>query len=333
MDKILRNASLDVALLMQELNERPADSIQLDKESEAFLMRVSAGHVTVPEEIQEGLEPLLAALPDDGLGLRAGARVSISDFDAFGYALLSSRNMRSVHDLILAYRKILRTLHGVSFRYGKKHFRCEVSDLLVSGRSARFFIECWLQTHFRFTRLFLDKEWPFERVSLAFPEPPYAHAYREEFGCPVDFNAETTGYEASSELLDLPFLFTNDEVRRFCEERCVTLLKAMNAEEKTVARVRTALLRQPGWFPKSDEMAKSLGLSPRTFRRRLNAENSSYQAVLESVRKELAAEYLKFTHLTVEDIAYRLGFIEANSFYKAFRRWYGTSPKSYAKTS
>ena len=331
MTKILRNVSLDVTLLLRELKSGPAQPVTLGAEAEEFLMMVSAGHIIEPTDIQNGLEPVLAALPDDGLGLRAGARVSIGDFGAFGHALLSSRNLRSVHDLILAYRKILRTLHGISFRYGKKHFHCEVSDLAVDGRSARFFIECWLQTHFRFTRLFLDEEWPFERISLAYPEPPYAHAYSKEFGCPVMFNAETTGYQASSELLNRPFLFTNDEVRRFCEARCEALLKAMNAEEKTVTRVRTALLRQPGWFPKSDEMAQTIGLSPRTFRRRLNAENSSYQAVLESVRKELAAEYLNSTHLTVEDIAHRLGFVEANSFYKAFRRWYGTSPKSFAQ--
>lgn len=329
MSTILPNSILEISYLFTELESRGIDLQKLGGVGAALEGLMSSSGSPDAESIQQRLEAVLELLPDDGLGLCAGSRETIADYGAFGHAMLSSKNLRAVHDFVLRYRKILQMVYGVRFSYGAHRFQAQMTDLRVSGRSARFFSECWLQTHFRFTQLLVNEPRPFKSVTVAYAPPPYAHAYRSAFGCAVEFGAEFTGYEASSTLLDRGLSFANDEVRTFCEARCDELLLVMEAGEDTVTRVRRALMRRPGWFPGADEMAKCLGLSPRTFRRRLREEHSSYHVVVETVRKELAADFLRNTHLTVEDIAHRLGYVEANSFYKAFRRWYGTSPKAF----
>ncbi len=79
-------------------------------------------------------------------------------------------------------------------------------------------------------------------------------------------------------------------------------------------------------------VARALGVSPRTLRRRLTESGTSYQALFDEVRAERAAVLLTRRALPVEQVADRLGFAEAASFIHAFRRWYGTTPSSYARS-
>jgi AraC-like DNA-binding protein len=80
-----------------------------------------------------------------------------------------------------------------------------------------------------------------------------------------------------------------------------------------------------------DSVARQLVMSPRTLRRRLEAEGTSYRALVDEVRQALAEEMLATGALTVEDVAIRLGYAEASSFIYAFKRWKGTTPAAYAR--
>ena len=73
-------------------------------------------------------------------------------------------------------------------------------------------------------------------------------------------------------------------------------------------------------------VAAALGVSDRTLRRRLAADGTSYQRLLDDVRESLAVELLGTGRLRVQDVAVRLGYAEASSFILAFRRWTGRTP-------
>ena len=83
----------------------------------------------------------------------------------------------------------------------------------------------------------------------------------------------------------------------------------------------------------SDSVAKSLSLSKRTFERRLLQEGTSYRQLLEQTRAEMALDYLTSTEYTVTEISYLLGFQEPNSFFRAFKRWYGQAPSAYRQSA
>jgi len=67
-------------------------------------------------------------------------------------------------------------------------------------------------------------------------------------------------------------------------------------------------------------------LSPRTLRRKLEAQGTSYKGLLDSVRRELSRYYVQRTEESFERVARKLGFSEPSTFYRAFKRWYGTTP-------
>jgi AraC-like DNA-binding protein len=75
-----------------------------------------------------------------------------------------------------------------------------------------------------------------------------------------------------------------------------------------------------------DKLAADLRLSPRTLQRRLVEQGTSYQALLDDVRRETARRLLSATDLDPGEIAFLLGFAELNSFTRAFRGWEGTTP-------
>lgn len=72
-------------------------------------------------------------------------------------------------------------------------------------------------------------------------------------------------------------------------------------------------------------------MEPRTLRRRLEAQGTSYREILAGVRQGLAIEYLRKTRMTTEDIASRLGYSDAANFRHAFLRWTGKTPHEYRR--
>ena len=81
-----------------------------------------------------------------------------------------------------------------------------------------------------------------------------------------------------------------------------------------------------GRRPDVREVAKDLLQSPRTMQRRLAADGTTFQDVLEEARNELAQHYLLHSPLELTEVAYLLGYEDANSFFRAFRSWQGVSP-------
>jgi AraC-like DNA-binding protein len=83
--------------------------------------------------------------------------------------------------------------------------------------------------------------------------------------------------------------------------------------------------------PDLAEIAANQHISPRTLIRRLKRGNTSYQAILEDVRKTMAVDYLLHSGMSVASIAYRLGYQDPSNFGRAFRSWFGVPPGKYRK--
>jgi AraC-like DNA-binding protein len=78
-------------------------------------------------------------------------------------------------------------------------------------------------------------------------------------------------------------------------------------------------------------VAAKLSIGTRTLRRRLKALGTSYQKVLDDVKKQLAMEYLQTTTLSVQEISDLLGYSEVTNFRRAFVKWADVSPYQYRK--
>jgi AraC-like DNA-binding protein len=82
-----------------------------------------------------------------------------------------------------------------------------------------------------------------------------------------------------------------------------------------------------------EHIAAEIGLEPRTLQRRLKAQDSSFQALMDEVRLARARYLLEKTSLSITDVALELGYAEASVFIRAFKRLTGASPKQYRKAA
>jgi AraC-like DNA-binding protein len=124
-----------------------------------------------------------------------------------------------------------------------------------------------------------------------------------------------------------PFLTSNEPLWQAFEPGLRRRLADLDAPASTAERIRAALLEAlPSGQASIDTVARKLSVSKRTLQRRIEAEGTSYQQILDDTRTQLAYHYLENTALTIGEIAFLLGYTEPNSFYRAFRVWTGSTP-------
>lgn len=98
---------------------------------------------------------------------------------------------------------------------------------------------------------------------------------------------------------------------------------------RTTDRVLEILLGGDLSRLRADSVAESLGMSSTTLRRRLRADHTCYQFLLDRARQYRCERLLRSMWLPGKCLADELGYLEVNSFYRAFRRWTGLSYSEY----
>ena len=99
-----------------------------------------------------------------------------------------------------------------------------------------------------------------------------------------------------------------------------------------VRKIFAIALVQQSRVPDTLQIARQLGLSPATLKRRLNEEGTSVRQLKESCRHELALDLLQNRSLTLAEIASRLGFSDTTTFSRAFKSWTGRVPSTMRRS-
>lgn len=167
-------------------------------------------------------------------------------------------------------------------------------------------------------------------LSVHIPHEPLGDVedYRHYFGCRPVFGERAMGFTIRSADLTRPLqrdTLAHDAVVQYL--RTVT-----SAEPRTIASVRT-LVRQllPSGRVTLDLIAAQLGLHPKALQRRLAADGTSFAAVVDEVRRELAERYLRDTRITLSHLARELGYAEQSVLTRSCHRWFGRGPAAYRK--
>jgi AraC-like DNA-binding protein len=165
----------------------------------------------------------------------------------------------------------------------------------------------------------------FQRTRPADEEP-----YRRYFGGKLRWGAPRNELIVPAALLALPLPKADPHMLAFFEKEAQALLARLPEDQPIGEAVRRSIVAAlPTGTPSLGDVARVLELSERTLRRRLAEEKTTFQALLEGCRSELAGRYLERKDLALPEIAFLLGFSEPSPFYRAFRRWFGQSPEAY----
>ena len=80
-----------------------------------------------------------------------------------------------------------------------------------------------------------------------------------------------------------------------------------------------------------ENVAEEFGISGRTLQRNLSAENTSFNQMVKDIQKMMTFNYLEAKELSIDEIAYLVGYTETSSFYRAFKKWTGKTVSQYQK--
>jgi len=177
----------------------------------------------------------------------------------------------------------------------------------------------------------LDPNFKVKHVYFKHPKPTNAQAFDDLFKAPISYEQPSDRLEFDREVLTAPLITANPELAQVNEQILKNLLESAN-QNQIITEIQLHILDQiKQGEPSQEDIAKSLHLSARQLRRKLQQSGTSYAQLLQDTRHDLAKKYLLQGSLTVCEIAQLLGFNDQSNFSKAFKRWQGSSPASYRK--
>lgn len=161
------------------------------------------------------------------------------------------------------------------------------------------------------------------------PLPLHEARYRQAFGLLPRFGERANRFLLSQDDLLAPIPTHNPELLALHEKLVESELDQLG-QAGVGARVRHEIARLlPQGEPRREEVAAVLGLTDRTLQRRLQAESTSYQQLLDDTRRELARQYLGEPRHSLAEVADLLGFVDQSNLFRACRRWFGMPPGQY----
>ena len=277
------------------------------------------------------LSNMLQLMADHGFWLDTRRTVAISDYGLLGYAMMSSATLEQAIQIAVRYHRMAGAMFELTFLVQGDEAVLRVEHLLPTGDVAQLVVEELFQSMAPLISLLIGTDHRPSSIRLNYASQVPLARYRAAFDCAVEFNQPFCEYRFDAAFLALPLAEADADTARICEESCRSLLDQMVIQEDIVSRISHQILRTPGEFPGLEVVAQRLSIGARTLRRRLKALGTSYQKILDDVKKELAIEYLQTTNLSVQEIADLLGYTEVTNFRRAFMKWVELSPYQYRK--
>jgi len=169
-------------------------------------------------------------------------------------------------------------------------------------------------------------------VRFPFAEPEWSRLYRFRFPeIRFEFGSEICQIDLPASLLDLHCLTADEFAYRNAVRECEQLLAKTSEGGDLSERIKRRLFELGAPYPSQESIASEMNMSVRTLIRHLKSEQTSYQALLDEVRKELACWFLQDTDTPIDQIAERLGYQDTSNFSRVFRRWMGCTPSGFRR--
>ena len=169
-------------------------------------------------------------------------------------------------------------------------------------------------------------------VNFSHARPQNAKDYNLLFKAPIVFDQPHNSLRFSIKQLELPNRQSEQNLEKFLTLPSLALMSLPDYENSLVDKIRMMIQQDVAdHFPEFDTIAESLQLTSATLRRRLRTEGTSYQNIKDDIRRDTAIYLLSSGTKSIEQVAEDVGFTEPTSFYRAFKRWTGVTPRDYIK--
>ena len=271
---------------------------------------------------------------DTCYGLRLARQLNPGDMGLLGYVAMNSATV------IDAFRNISRYIRVTS-----DGSRLQIEDFgdttsfefyIVNPKvpKNRQTIESMAGIITRFVQVLGGDTVELQAVEFAHAEPDNSNEHAQLLGCHVRFAQPANRVLIRSHSLTRPVGNADLSLLQILERYCEDII-SKRPDPNDLASVVTSIIAReiPNGRPVANDIAREVGMSGRTFTRRLKELGTTYLDLVDQARRELAVRYLRDDDMRVSQIAYLLGYAELSSFHHAFQQWFGVTPSAYRTSS
>jgi AraC-like DNA-binding protein len=266
---------------------------------------------------------------DPDIGLHLAEHAELGSFDVHFYAMASSPTLGDAYQRMRRYQRLIHESSRIEIE--ERDDTAVLRHALAGGvaaprHSAEFLIAAWV----RAGRVVTGVGWAPRHIHFAHDAPADVREHRRLFAADVRFGMGENALALPMSLLQTPCTRADPALAALLDRYAADRLDHAADASSLADRVRRVLAdRLRDGEPSASDVAARLKMSVRTLNRQLTAEGTSYRAVFDALRHELAARYLTDGRLSIAEVAFLLGFGELSSFHRAFKRWTGRTPGGF----
>ncbi|MCR8726738.1 AraC family transcriptional regulator [Frigidibacter sp. ROC022] len=278
------------------------------------------------------LERIAAQIDATDLSVRVGASMRLNEYGALGLAFKAATTLGGSFQRVERYARLWTSVVEYELRPDPR------GTLFILHRSGerrlglRLSNEATLASALSIARQVCPVPVAPLEVLVQHPAPKSTASHADYFGCHIRFGANVDALLFSPETLAQPNILGDEGISRYLISHLDAELAEISEEAPLVARAKDTIAQALSeGTPRMADIARALGLSARSFHRRLSEHGMSFQTLTEDTRRDLAEGLLSDENHSLAEIAFLTGFSEQSSFTRAFKRWVGTTPASYRK--
>ena len=321
-------ATIDLArmcLSMELLSQNELKELGLEN------LSIASPDVRIPESNLLYLWKLLDdASEENGIGLELGRVINPESKGLLASWVSQADNLEQALQIFIDHIALMNPSESWSFlsegRLAHLHLRFKESQGYPD-----IAVERSISSLVSWARALSNHPFPVIETRFTFPQPNNVELFTEIFGQNIVFGAAQNGISFERALLSLPVSSGNRFIANLLKRQATQKLSLLKREASFKIRTRALILEAlaSGSAATVDQVSQKLALSRQTLYRKLHDEGTDFQALLDSARKERAAELIESGE-SPHVISLMLGYKDASGFYKAFKRWFKTTPTAYA---
>lgn len=266
------------------------------------------------------------------LSLDLGQSISYHSLGILGYLLLNTKNLKEMIEKFNIYQKLISGHLKFNFNDDGKYYKFTI--LINENRYIpvpSFHAEVHLSAILNILTQILGQKVIPEFTYFSGKKVEKLQKYEELFGKNIYFEKDENSIFFDKEKLDIPVNNSNPAMLGYFEAQADKILHEMG-KDSYYNKVEKEILKNIGDKDITIELiAQNLNLNVRTLQNHLKSESKKFTEALSNVRKKLSEHYIKNTRMDDTTIAILLGYSEVSSFYRAYKKWNGFSPKQFRK--
>lgn len=267
---------------------------------------------------------------EPALGVYLGTQMRISWHGFLGFAAMSASTVREAIELAVRFAPTRTSVLGLRLEEDAEHAALVIDELVELGTGRDVIVLSLMIGIWQIGNALTGRTLA-GHAELALPRPDYVARFANLMAGRAEFGRPAHRLVFPRAALELPLVMADAGALELARAQCDRELESLGRESSLVARVRALVREGPDAVRTVEQLAKRWGMSSRTLKRKLAAQDTSFSALVSAQRREVAMQLLRGS-ASIDEIAERLGYSDAQNFSRAFKRWTAMTPSAYRRS-